>query len=163
MRRRPWILLGRSSAVRLGACANLVAVYFGVILDVDTSGVYLDVMAFRPDRLREAREAMTERGRKLTQDGFADLVGVSKRSPGRWENGEAEPRMAQLVRISEITGLPVGFFFGEALDTTDPIEQARHEIAEAVEKISDGFSELADVVEVLNDQARAHVPARAAA
>lgn len=71
-------------------------------------------MAFLPDRLREARKSLRdEGGREVSQDRFAELVGVSRRSPGRWENGESEPRMAQLARIVAVTGRPIGFFFDE--------------------------------------------------
>lgn len=74
-------------------------------------------MAFLPQRLKEARKALREHGREVSQDRFAELVGVSKRSPGRWENGESEPRMAQLAQIAEVTGRPIGFFF-DALPVT---------------------------------------------
>lgn len=110
-------------------------------------------MDFQPHRLREAREALTDRGRRVTQDRFAELVGVSKRSPGRWENGESEPRMVQLTRISEVTGRSIGFFFGEP-ELTDPLDQARSQIADALTQIGEGFDELADVVETLNEEAR---------
>lgn len=70
-------------------------------------------MAFSPDRLKEARKALREHGREVSQDRFAEMIGVSGRSPGRWENGESEPRMAQLARIAEVTGRPVGFFFDQ--------------------------------------------------
>lgn len=68
-------------------------------------------MAFSPERLKEARKALRDHGREMSQERFAELIGVSRRSPGRWENGESEPRMVQLARISEVTGQPIGFFF----------------------------------------------------
>ncbi len=61
---------------------------------------------------------MRESGRKVSQHRFAELVGVSLRSPGRWENGESEPRMTQLVKIAEVTGRPIGFFFEGASGPT---------------------------------------------
>lgn len=41
------------------------------------------------------------------------MLGVARRQPGRWENNETEPQMRHLVRIAEVTGRPIGFFFGE--------------------------------------------------
>ncbi len=55
---------------------------------------------------------MLEHGRKVSQERFAELLGVSRRSPGRWENGEVEPRMQHLTRIADLTGKPIEFFFG---------------------------------------------------
>lgn len=68
-------------------------------------------MAFDGKKLKEAREALGKPHRPMTQERFAELIGVSKRSPGRWENGPTSPRMKQLVRISEATGRPIGWFF----------------------------------------------------
>ncbi len=70
-------------------------------------------MAFSPERLKEARKALTEHGRSVSQERFAEMLGVSRRSPSRWEAGGIEPRMAQLTRIAEVTGRPMGFFFDE--------------------------------------------------
>jgi len=53
---------------------------------------------------------MQEHGRKVSQERFAELIGVSRRSPGRWENGEVEPRMEHLTRISDVTGKPIDYF-----------------------------------------------------
>jgi transcriptional regulator with XRE-family HTH domain len=77
-------------------------------------------MAFSPTRLKQARTALREHGRTVSQDRFAEMIGVSKRSPGRWENGEAEPRMVQLARIAEVTGRPIGFFFDEQTTVSEP-------------------------------------------
>lgn len=74
-------------------------------------------MAFNGQRLREAREGMREHGRKVSQERLAELLGVSRRSPGRWENGEVEPRMEHLTRISDVTGKPIEFFVSSEAGT----------------------------------------------
>lgn len=74
-------------------------------------------MAFDGARLREARKAMREHGREVSQERFAELVGVSRRSPGRWENGEVEPRMEHLSRIADVTGKPIDFFVSAEVGT----------------------------------------------
>ncbi len=56
---------------------------------------------------------MAENGRRVSQDRFAELIGVSPRTPQRWEAGDAEPRASYLDRISEVTGKPIGFFFDD--------------------------------------------------
>jgi transcriptional regulator with XRE-family HTH domain len=97
-------------------------------------------VAFRPEKLREAREALQEHGRPVSQERFAELIGVSRRSPGRWENREAEPRMAQLVRIAAVTGKPIGFFFDEPRKATVG-EPAM--VADLLERVAEGINGIA--------------------
>lgn len=94
-------------------------------------------MAFSPQRLRDAREALKEHGRKISQERFAELIGVSRRSPGRWENGEAEPRMTQLVKIALVTGRPVGFFFDDP--AVSPTVDEPELMATLLERLADGL------------------------
>jgi transcriptional regulator with XRE-family HTH domain len=68
---------------------------------------------FSGQKLREARKDMREDGRRVSQERFAELVGVSRRTPLRWEQGEVEPRASHLTRIAEVTGKPIGFFFDD--------------------------------------------------
>ena len=49
------------------------------------------------ERLRQLRTA-----RKLTQTRVAELLGVSPRVYTRWENGDATPLFATLVKIADI-------------------------------------------------------------
>lgn len=67
-------------------------------------------MRFNPGRLREARQALTEHGRPVSQERFAELLGVSRRSVERWETGST-PRERQMTAIARVTGRPEGFFF----------------------------------------------------
>src|SRR4051794_23983706 len=98
-------------------------------------------MAFRPEKLREAREALHDHGRRVSQERFAELIGVSRRSPGRWENGEAEPRMAQLVRIADVTGRSVGFFFDVA--PTELVREPSGMVADLLDRVAEGLSDYA--------------------
>lgn len=80
----------------------------------------VSVMRFSADKLREARQAMLEHGRPVSQERLAELLGVSKRSVERWETG-ATPRRRQIEQIAEVTGKPEGFFFigATALSVSD--------------------------------------------
>jgi transcriptional regulator with XRE-family HTH domain len=49
----------------------------------------------------------------LTQREFAALVGVEPVQVSRWENGKAEPRLAQVRKLAEVTGRPVSWFFDD--------------------------------------------------
>lgn len=62
---------------------------------------------------------MSEHGRKVSQERFAELLGVSRRSPGRWENGEVEPRMEHLTRIADVTGKPIDYFVSSEVGSDD--------------------------------------------
>ena len=61
------------------------------------------------DRLRSARE---EKG--LSQEAAAALVGVSRQAVGRWESGQSMPSTANLLRLSEIYGIPLEELCGRA-------------------------------------------------
>lgn len=67
---------------------------------------------------------MREHGRRVSQERFAELIGVSRRSPSRWENGEVEPRMEHLTRIADVTGKPIDFFVAPEVGTTSPFRDA---------------------------------------
>lgn len=54
------------------------------------------------DRLRKAREHAG-----YTQSAFADHIGVSARSLGKYERGEASPRRPVLLAWALATGVPV--------------------------------------------------------
>lgn len=68
---------------------------------------------FSGERLREARKGMIEHGRRVSQERFALLLGVSRRTPQRWEMGATEPTASNLARIAELTGKPLGFFYDD--------------------------------------------------
>lgn len=76
-------------------------------------GLKWRTVAFQPKRLREAREAMREHGRPVSQERFAELLGVSRRSSGRWETGASAPHLKQLTRIAELTDRSVAWLLGE--------------------------------------------------
>lgn len=61
---------------------------------------------FRPDQIKELRE-----GLGLTQQEFADRIGVAKQSVSSWENGVAEPSITSLLRIVNTCGAKLGSFF----------------------------------------------------
>jgi transcriptional regulator with XRE-family HTH domain len=47
----------------------------------------------------------------LTQRELAGLVGVDPMTVSRWERGKAEPGMAQLRRLAQLSEKPVAWFF----------------------------------------------------
>lgn len=58
-----------------------------------------------PERIREAREAAG-----LTDEQFADAIGVSRQSVGYYETGASTPRGEVFSRIIGVTGQPPSFF-----------------------------------------------------
>ncbi len=58
-----------------------------------------------PERIREAREATG-----LTDEQFADAIGVSRGAIGHYETGLSAPRGEIFARIIEVTGQPPSFF-----------------------------------------------------
>lgn len=76
-----------------------------------------------PERLREARGELRDHGRPVSQQQFAAMVGVSKRTLERYENltDPQPPKPAALAAIVRVTGHPVEFFF-----TQDPAGALPH-------------------------------------
>lgn len=58
-----------------------------------------------PERIREAREASG-----LTDEQFADAIGVSRGAIGHYETGLSAPRGEVFARIIDVTGQPPSFF-----------------------------------------------------
>ena len=47
----------------------------------------------------------------MTADAFGSKVGVSKTTILSWEKGETVPDARQLIKISQLSGVPVDFIF----------------------------------------------------
>lgn len=50
---------------------------------------------------------------RMSQQEFADKLGVSKDTVFNWENGKAEPSATHLRKMSELSGIPMDFIFCE--------------------------------------------------
>lgn len=48
---------------------------------------------------------------KKNQDEWAKELGVSKGTVWNWENGQGEPNLTQLRRMSELSGIPIDFIY----------------------------------------------------
>lgn len=57
------------------------------------------------ERVRQARRDMA-----LTQQEFADLMGVTARAVQGWELNERPPALTNRRRLAEVTGKPLEFF-----------------------------------------------------
>jgi phage repressor protein C with HTH and peptisase S24 domain/DNA-binding XRE family transcriptional regulator len=64
--------------------------------------------------------------KKLTQEQLGDALGVTKGNVSGWETGRHQPSYAQMVRISEITGLALDGA-GRSEPTMQPILAWEHE------------------------------------
>lgn len=60
-------------------------------------------------RVRSARDAAG-----LTQQQVAEKTGIDDSSISKFENGQTEPRLGQLEKLSEAYHLPLGYFFGQS-------------------------------------------------
>lgn len=45
----------------------------------------------------------------LTQKELADRLGISNTTVNNWENGDTEPTLSQLRKLSELSGIPMDF------------------------------------------------------
>lgn len=66
-------------------------------------------LTFNPGQIRALRA-----GLGLTQQAFADRVGVTKQAISLWEAGRSEPTVEHLLRIVNATGARLEVFFQTA-------------------------------------------------
>jgi transcriptional regulator with XRE-family HTH domain len=64
------------------------------------------VLGFRHEQIRRLRE-----GLGLTQQEFADRIGVTKQAISAWEIGRSEPSMAKFLQLVNLTGARIESFF----------------------------------------------------
>ncbi len=55
--------------------------------------------------------------KKLSQDEFAQLIGLNRGNIASYENGTAEPKICNLLKMAEFFGVPLAFFTRQ--DLTD--------------------------------------------
>lgn len=74
------------------------------------------------DILRQARERA-----KLMQDEAAEMIGVSKQTLSKWENGKTEPKASQVHKIAEIYKISADYLCAGKVDSgsKDPMEFMR--------------------------------------
>ena len=78
-----------------------------------------------------------EKARKesgLTQDELARDVGVTPGSLGHWEKGIRACKPIYLSKIAEITGKPIGWFFGEIANFNQDGENSIKNILDTIKE-----------------------------
>ena len=50
---------------------------------------------------------------EMNQQEWAQALGVSPNTVINWESGKAEPPLTKVQRMSELSGIPIGFIFFE--------------------------------------------------
>lgn len=58
-------------------------------------------------RLKRLRKS-----KNMTQERFAELLGVSRTAVAKWENGYAEPTLQNIVKISELFNVSSDYILG---------------------------------------------------
>lgn len=48
-----------------------------------------------------------------TQDEWAELMGVTRQTVVNWESGKTEPKLNQLRKISDLSGIPIDYIYVE--------------------------------------------------
>lgn len=64
------------------------------------------VLSFKPDQIRGLRE-----GLGLSQQEFADRIGVTKQAVSSWETGASSPSIENLLRMVNACGAKLDSFF----------------------------------------------------
>ena len=91
-------------------------------------------MMWLGNRIRQAREQAG-----LTQDKLADLIGVSRTAIARWENGDIEPKLKNLISLAKQLHVSTDFLLGIEektwFDQLDLSETARDAVMTLVKEI----------------------------
>lgn len=66
-------------------------------------------LAFNAEQIRSLRE-----GLGLSQQEFAERIGVSKQAVSQWEAGVTAPSIENLLRVVNVTGAKLESFFAGA-------------------------------------------------
>lgn len=99
------------------------------------------------EKIRLAREA-----KGLTQEAFAEAVGVEPPSVSRWENGVNEPK-GKLPKIAQVLGKPVEWFQEDA--NQDEIQQLKNDFVDLrkyIESAENRVNEALGIVKGENQQ-----------
>lgn len=99
-------------------------------------------MAFRADRMRQARLALKEasHGRKGSQQWLADATGAHVTSISDWERGENQPTGRYIAKLASALEIPAGDLL-DAEDEplhrdTDVLEALYQAIGQALGKVA---------------------------
>lgn len=87
------------------------------------------------ERVREAREKMG-----LTQEEFADQLGISRASLALYESGKREPKVDVLARLVEVTKVAPDFYLGRS----DAMAHNSHEVLELLSLTDESLIAIAD-------------------
>ena len=87
-------------------------------------------MLWLGNRIRAAREQ-----KDLTQDKLADLLGVSRTAVARWENGDIEPKLKNLIALAKVLHVSTDYLLG--VEEKNWIDQL--EISESARKAMETF------------------------
>ena len=87
------------------------------------------------ERIREAREKLG-----LTQEDFADQLGISRASLALYESGRREPKVDVLARLVEVTKVAPDFYLGRS----DAMEHNSHEVLELLSLTDESLIAIAD-------------------
>lgn len=106
-----------------------------------------------PVRAGQAREAFRDKaGARLSQVAAARRLGVHPVTLNKIENGKANCSLELLERMSKLYGRTREWLCGEN-DPVDEVEAAREKFALALSSIGEGFEQLTELVDVLNQRA----------
>lgn len=80
-------------------------------------------------RIRSARRSISDtHGRRLSQQGLADRVGVHVITVSQWERAKSTPTVENLAAIARETQKPLSFFMGDG-DDDEEDHRALRELA----------------------------------
>ena len=64
--------------------------------------------------------AKLRRGQNYTQEQFADILGVSRQSVSKWENGTAYPETEKLIKIAEMFDCSIDYLLKDSIEEPSP-------------------------------------------
>lgn len=80
-------------------------------------------------RLKAARESAG-----FTQESLAELIGVSRTAVARWESGDTEPKIQNLVCLAEILNISTDMLLGVSSSRSNALSQLSDKAVFALEQ-----------------------------
>lgn len=100
-------------------------------------------------RVAQARLALDERGKPMTQTRFAELVGIHNGTMNRIENGKARVSLETLEKIVTLTGRSREWLVGDT--STDREAEQRQAIVQALAPLAEALLLVAREVAAASD------------
>jgi len=103
---------------------------------------------------------LARKAKKLSQEALAELIGKSKLTVLRWENGQSQPAFEDIELLAKVLDVTIGFLFEQDQPTApnpDPAQETNRLLGRLVGLIEQVLSRLESLEDEIADSALRHL------